>query len=117
MTLHTQGDLDEIKRRVNTTVVDMVDQSVQSLARLSRRLDVVDMAMERLVDVTQMSANELLAYQAFIKESFKMRQDFLRTLGGFDVNVSKVPIRMDDDSMMDEDAAVALRDEVMRRNG
>lgn len=117
MTLHTQDDLDGIKRRVNTTMVDMVDRSVQSLDKLSKRLDRVDDAMDRLVDLEHMTINELVAYQAFMRESFKMRADFLRTLSGYDINVSKVPVKADENSLMDEDAAVALRDEVMRRDG
>ena len=117
MTLHTQDDLDDIKRRVNTTMVDMVDRSVQAMDKLSRRLDQVDDAMDKLIDVSKMSMNELVAYQAFMRESFKMRADFLRTLSGYDINVSKVPIKADDHSLMDEEAACALRDEVMRRDG
>lgn len=97
-------------------MIDMVDRSVRSLDKLSRRLDMVDDAMDRLVDINKMNINELVAYQAFMRESFKMKQDFLRTLSGYDVNVSKVPVKTDDHSLMDEDAAVALRDEVMRRD-
>ena len=52
-----------------------------------------------------------------MRESFKMRADFLRTLSGYDINVSKVPVKADENSLMDEDAAVALRYEVMRRDG
>lgn len=117
ITLHSQEDLDAIRCRVSTTMVDMVDRSVQSLDKLSKRLDKVDDAMDRLVDVDKMTVNELIAYQGFMRESFKMRQEFLRTLSGYDVNVSKVPVRVEAQSLMDEDAACALRDEVLRRGG
>lgn len=116
ITLHTQGDLEEIRRRVNTLMVDMVDRSVQSLDKAMRRLDEIDDAMEKLNDISKMTVNELVAYQAFMRESFRMKQDFLKTLSGYDINISKVPVAADSATMMDEDAAVALREEVMRRD-
>lgn len=116
ITLHTQGDLEEIKRRVNTLMVDMVDRSVQSLDKAMRRLDEIDDAMAKLNDISKMTVNELVAYQAFMRESFRMKQDFLKTLSGYDINISKVPVAADSTTMMDEDAAVALREEVMRRD-
>jgi hypothetical protein len=113
--LHTQDELEVIRQRVNTTMVDMVDRTVQSMDRMSRKLDDVELAMDRLFDPTTMTPNELLASTSFLRESFRMRQDFLRTLSGFDVNTSKVPVQVDSAPIYNEEQAEALRNEVLRR--
>lgn len=113
--MHTQDELEVIRQRVNTTMVDMVDRTVQSMDRMSRKLDDVELAMDRLFDPTTMTPNELLAYTSFLRESFRMRQDFLRTLSGFDVNTSKVPVQVDATPIYNEEQAEALRNEVLRR--
>ena len=115
VTLHTQDELDTIRQRVNTTMVDMVDRTVSAMDRMSKKLDEVEAAMDRLVDPSTMTRNELMAYTAFIRDSFRMRQDFLRTLSGFDVNTSKVPVQVDSAPIYDEVQAEALRNEVLRR--
>lgn len=115
VTLHTQDELDTIRQRVNTTMVDMVDRTVSAMDRMSKKLDEVEEAMDRLVDPSTMTRNELMAYTAFIRDSFRMRQDFLRTLSGFDVNTSKVPVQVDSAPIYDEVQAEALRNEVLRR--
>lgn len=115
VTLHTQDELEVIRQRVNTTMVDMVDRTVQSMDRMSRKLDEVEAAMDKLFDPATMTRNELMAYTAFIRDSFRMRQDFLRTLSGFDVNTSKVPVQVDSAPIYNEEQAEALRNEVLRR--
>ena len=92
--LYTQDGLEEVRQRVNTTMVNMVDRTVQSMDRMSKRLDEVE----------------------FLRDSFRMRQDFLRTLSGYDVNISKVPVQADSTPIYDEEKADALRDEVLRRD-
>lgn len=113
--LHTHDELEVIRQRVNTTMVDMVDRTVQSMDRMSRKLDDMELAMDRFFDPTTMTPNELLAYTSFLRESFRMRQDFLRTLSGFDVNTSKVPVQVDSAPIYNEEEAEALRNEVLRR--
>jgi len=115
VTLHTQDELDTIRQRVNTTMVDMVDRTVSAMDRMSRKLDEVEQAMDKLIDPSTMTRNELMAYTAFLRDSFRMRQDFLRTLSGFDVNTSKVPVQADAAPIYDEVQAEALRNEVLRR--
>lgn len=115
VTLHTQDELDVIRQRVNTTMVDMVDRTVSAMDRMSKKLDEVEEAMDRLMDPSTMTRNELMAYTAFIRDSFRMRQDFLRALSGFDVNTSKVPVQADTAPIYDEVQAEALRNEVLRR--
>lgn len=115
VTLHTQDELDVIRQRVNTTMVDMVDRTVSAMDRMSKKLDEVEEAMDRLVDPSTMTRNELMAYTAFIRDSFRMRQDFLRALSGFDVNTSKVPVQADSAPIYDEVQAEELRNEVLRR--
>jgi hypothetical protein len=115
VTLHTQDELDTIRQRVNTTMVDMVDRTVSAMDRMSRKLDEVEKAMDKLIDPSTMTRNELMAYTAFLRDSFRMRQDFLRTLSGFDVNTSKVPVQADSAPIYDEVQAEALRNEVLRR--
>lgn len=115
VTLHTQDELDTIRQRVNTTMVDMVDRTVSAMDRMSKKLDEVEAAMDKLIDPSTMTRNELMAYTAFIRDSFRMRQDFLRTLSGFDVNTSKVPVQVDSAPIYDEVQAEALRNEVLRR--
>ena len=115
VTLHTQDELDTIRQRVNTTMVDMVDRTVSAMDRMSKKLDEVEEAMDRLMDPSTMTRNELMAYTAFIRDSFRMRQDFLRALSGFDVNTSKVPVQADTAPIYDEVQAEELRNEVLRR--
>lgn len=115
VTLHTQDELDVIRQRVNTTMVDMVDRTVSAMDRMSKKLDEVEEAMDRLMDPSTMTRNELMAYTAFIRDSFRMRQDFLRALSGFDVNTSKVPVQADSAPIYDEVQAEELRNEVLRR--
>ena len=115
VTLHTQDELDVIRQRVNTTMVDMVDRTVSAMDRMSKKLDEVEEAMDRLMDSSTMTRNELMAYTAFIRDSFRMRQDFLRALSGFDVNTSKVPVQADSAPIYDEVQAEELRNEVLRR--
>lgn len=114
--LYTQDGLDDVRRRVNTIMVDMIDRTVQSMDRMSRRLDEVEAAMDKMFDPSNMTRNELMGYTAFLRDSFRMRQDFLRTLSGYDVNISKVPVQADSVPIYDEDKADALRDEVLRRD-
>lgn len=115
ITLHTQAEVDIIRQRVNTTLVDMVDRTVQSMDRMSRRLDEVDRRMEEVCDVSKMTQNELMAYTAYMRESFRMKQDFLRTLSGYDMDVSRVPVQAVAADVYDEEHAEALRAEVLRR--
>lgn len=114
--LYTQDGLDDVRRRVNTIMVDMIDRTVQSMDRMSRRLDEVEAAMDKMFDPSNMTRNELMGYTAFLRDSFRMRQDFLRTLSGYDVNISKVPVQAGSVPIYDEDEADALRDEVLRRD-
>lgn len=114
--LYTQDGLDEVRRRVNTTMVNMIDRTVQSMDRMSKRLDEVEAAMDKMFDPSKMSRNELMGYTAFLRDSFRMRQDFLKTLSGYDVNISKVPVQADSVPVYDEEKADALRDEVLRRD-
>ena len=114
--LYTQDGLEEVRQRVNTTMVNMVDRTVQSMDRMSKRLDEVEAAMDKMFDPSKMLRNELMAYTAFLRDSFRMRQDFLRTLSGYDVNISKVPVQADSTPIYDEEKAEALRDEVLRRD-
>ena len=115
VTLHTQSELEVIRQRVNTTMVDMVDRTVQSMDRMSRRLDEVDAAMEKACDPGKMTMNELMAYTAYMRDSFRLKQDFLRALAGFDVDTSRIPVQAVAADIYDEEKAAALRDEVMRR--
>lgn len=114
--LYTQDGLEEVRQRVNTTMVNMIDRTVQSMDRMSKRLDEVELAMDKMFDPSKMTRNELMAYTAFLRDSFRMRQDFLRTLSGYDVNISKVPVQADSAPIYDEEKADALRDEVLRRD-
>ena len=113
--MHTQSELEVIRQRVNTTMVDMVDRTVQSMDRMSRRLDEVDAAMEKACDPGKMTMNELMAYTAYMRDSFRLKQDFLRALAGFDVDTSRIPVQAVAADIYDEEKAAALRDEVMRR--
>ena len=117
VTLHTQSELEVIRQRVTTTLVDMVDRTVQSMDRMSRRLEAVDAAMEKLCNPETMTQNELMAYTAYMRDSFRLKQDFLRTIAGYDVDVSRVPAQATTENAYDEEKAEALRQEVLRREG
>ena len=113
--LYTPDGLEEVRRRVNTIMVDMVDRTVQSMDKMSRKLDEVEEAMYRRADPSGMTTSELVAYTSFLRDSFRLRQDFLRTLSGYDANVSKAPVQAADRPLYSEEQADALREEVLRR--
>ena len=113
--LYTAENLSDVRNRVSTTMVDMIDRTVQSMNKMSRKLDKIDEALDKAFDVSRMTPNELMAYTAYIRESFKLKQDFLKTLSGYDVNISKVPVQTDNTPIYDEEAAAGLRLEVLRR--
>ena len=65
---------------------------VDGLDTLLHRIDAVDNALASKINLDEASPKELYDYFNQMKESFKVRQDFLKTLSGYDVDTSKVKV-------------------------
>ncbi len=65
---------------------------VDGLDTLLHRIDGVDNALASKINLDEASPKELYDYFNQMKESFKVRQDFLKTLSGYDVDTSKVKV-------------------------
>ena len=65
---------------------------VDGLDTLLHRIDGVDNALASKINLDEASPKELYDYFNHMKESFKVRQDFLKTLSGYDVDTSKVKV-------------------------
>lgn len=65
---------------------------VDGIDTLLHRIDGVDNALASKINLDEASPKELYDYFNQMKESFKVRQDFLKTLSGYDVDTSKVKV-------------------------
>lgn len=123
-TIHTlavpQKALDDVRAKTAQTMLNITTRTVEALDTLSYRLDGIDNAIANAVNLNEMSFNELVAYFNQVKESFRLRQDFLRALSGYDVDTTKVPVEAVEDrtgSYFSEEDAARIKAELEKRNG
>lgn len=102
-----QSDLDALRAKTATKMLNITARMVDSIDNLSYRLDAIDNALgQRNLD--EMSPQELIAMFNQARDSFRLRQDFLKALSGYEADTSKVPVDTDvdgrDNSVSEEDA-------------
>lgn len=115
-----QKELDAVRAKTAQTMLNITSRTVEALDKLSLRLDGIDDAIANAVNLDEMTFTELNAYFNQCKESFRLRQEFMRVLNGYDVDTSKVAVEMDDskaETVFTEEDAERIRAELDKRNG
>lgn len=85
-------DLETVRARMAVKTLGITERMVDGLDTLLHRIDGVDNALASKINLDEASPKELYDYFNQMKESFKVRQDFLKTLSGYDVDTSKVKV-------------------------
>lgn len=115
-----QKELEAIKARTAKRILNVTERSIEGLETLLHRIDGIDNALANNLSLDDMTPQELYAYFNQAQQSFRLRQDFLRSLAGYDIDTSKVPAEKDDDDAsahtIDEDTAEKVKQEIMNRS-
>lgn len=85
-------DLETVRARMAAKTLNMTERMVDGMDNLLHRIDGIDNALALKINLDKASPKELYDYFNQAKESFKVRQDFLKTLSGYDVDTSKVQV-------------------------
>lgn len=85
-------DLETVRARMAVKTLNMTERMVDGMDTLLHRIDGIDNALAQKINLDDASPKELYDYFNQAKESFKVRQDFLKTLSGYDVDTSKVQV-------------------------
>lgn len=85
-------DLETVRARMAVKTLRMTERMVDGLDTLLHRIEGVDDALAGKINLDEASPKELYDYFNQMKESFRVRQDFLKTLSGYDVDTSKVKV-------------------------
>lgn len=111
-------ELEIIKARAARTILSVQEQSINGLQKLLHRLDGIDDALANSLNLDQMTPQELYAYFNQAQQSFRLRQDFLRSCAGYEVDTSGVPTDAADKTsahVIDEATAERVHQEIMNR--
>lgn len=111
-------DLEVLRAKTANTMLNITARTVSALDVLSERLDGIDNALALKCNLDDMSIADLNAYFFQVKESFRLRQDFLRALSGYDVDTSRVPVQEESTSSAptySEEVVDEVKQEIMRR--
>lgn len=111
-------DLEVLRAKTANTMLNITARTVSALDVLSERLDGIDNALALKCNLDNMSIADLNAYFFQVKESFRLRQDFLRALSGYDVDTSRVPVQEESTSSVptySEEVVDEVKQEIMRR--
>lgn len=111
-------DLEVLRAKTANTMLNITARTVSALDVLSERLDGIDNALALKCNLDDMSIADLNAYFFQVKESFRLRQDFLRALSGYDVDTSRVPVQEESTSSVptySEEVVDEVKQEIMRR--
>lgn len=111
-------DLEAIQARTAKRILNITEKSIAGLETLLQRIDGVDDALARAVSLQNATPQELYAYFNQIQQSFRLRQDFVKSLAGYEVDTSHVPVEADDkfaDKVLNEDEAERVRQEILSR--
>lgn len=115
-----QKELEAIKARTAKRILNVTERSIEGLETLLHRIDGIDNALANNLHLDDMTPQELYAYFNQAQQSFRLRQDFLRSLAGYDIDTSKVPAEKNDDDasahVIDEDTAEKVKQEIMNRS-
>lgn len=114
-----QKDLDTIKARTAQRILNVTERSIVGLEVLLARIDGIDSALAQTLNLDTMTPQELYAYFQQAQSSFRLRQDFLRTVAGYEIDTSKVPVEQEkgvDPGMIDADVAEQVKQEILNRS-
>lgn len=114
-----QKELEAIKARTAKRILNVTERSIEGLETLLHRIDGIDDALAGSLDLSNMTPQELYAYFNQAQQSFRLRQDFLRSLAGYDIDTSNVPVEQGKDTsaqVIDEDTAEKVKQEIMNRS-
>lgn len=114
-----QKELDTLKAKMARTMLNVTQRTVEGLEKLSLRLDGLDDALALKINLDEASPQQLMLYFQQMKDSFRLRQDFLKALSGYDVDTTKVAVEKvetDEATTLSEDDAERIRNELLRRS-
>ncbi len=114
-----QKELDTLKAKMARTMLNVTQRTVEGLEKLSLRLDGLDDALALKINLDEASPQQLMLYFQQMKDSFRLRQDFLKALSGYDVDTTKVAVEKVENAestMLSEDDAERIRNELLRRS-
>lgn len=114
-----KAELEAIKARTAKRILNITERSIEGLETLLHRIDGIDNALAQSNNLATMTPQELYAYFNQAQQSFRLRQDFVRTVAGYEVDTSKVPTEKDEKfskQQIDEDVARDVQAEILRRS-
>lgn len=114
-----QKELDAVKAKVARKMLSVTERSVDAMEAISHRLDSIDEAIASAVNLDEANLTELMMFFNQQKESFRLRQDFLKCLSGYEADTSKVPVEhvKDHNSVaISEDDAARIKAEIEHRD-
>ena len=114
-----KAELEAIKARTAKRILNITERSIEGLETLLHRIDGIDNAIASACELDKMTPQELYAYFNQAQQSFKLRQDFVRTVAGYEVDTSHVPTEKDEKlgrQQIDEDVAVQVQQEILKRS-
>lgn len=111
-------DLETVRARMAVKTLNMTERMVDGMDTLLHRIDGIDNALALKINLDEASPKELYDYFNQAKESFKVRQDFLKTLSGYDVDTSKVQVEEAEEvesTVISEEDAERVKALIMQR--
>lgn len=112
-------ELEAIKARTAKRILNVTERSIEGLEKLLHRIDGIDDALANNLKLEEMTPQELYAYFNQAQQSFRLRQDFLRSCAGYDIDTSKVPHENNEGvntNAIDEETAERVHQEIMNRS-
>lgn len=114
-----KAELEAIKARTAKRILNITERSIVGLETLLHRIDGIDEALANHLKLDEMTPQELYAYFNQAQQSFRLRQDFVRTVAGYEIDTSKVPAEKDEKlskQHIDEDVAHQVQAEILKRS-
>lgn len=114
-----QKDLDNLRAEMARTMLNVTKRTVLGLEKLSIRLEGIDDALAQKINLDEATPAQLLQYFNQVRDSYRLKQDFLKTLAGYDVDTSKVVVEKTEEAeatVLSEDDAERIKAELLRRS-
>ena len=77
-----QKDLDNLRAEMARTMLNVTKRTVLGLEKLSIRLEGIDDALAQKINLDEATPAQLLQYFNQVRDSYRLKQDFLKTLAG-----------------------------------
>ena len=113
-------ELEAIRARTARRILNVTERSIEGLETLLHRVDGIDNALANALNLDEMTPQEVYAYFNQVQQSFRLRQDFLRSLAGYDIDTSKVPVEQEKEigpEVIDAEVAEQVKHEILSRSG